>query len=259
MNVNSGNRRVGLLIGFICMSAFIAVFFVEPIAQDSAYHDFADSKEFFGVANFWNVVSNIPFLIVGLMGLSQLKRLNIIPEMGVAYWLLFFGVALVAFGSGYYHLNPSNKTLVWDRLPMTIAFMSLFAVIIAEFVNQQRGSLLLFPLLIAGIASVLFWLVTESQGAGDLRFYALVQFLPIILIPLILLAYPSKFTKVSAYWWLLFAYIVAKVLEYFDEPIYQFFNQQMSGHAIKHVAAAVGMYILLRGFRNRLTTVTTTN
>jgi hypothetical protein len=259
MNVNNKNRSVGMLISLICVSAFVAVFFVEPIAQDSAYHNFADTNEFFGIANFWNVVSNIPFLIVGLMGLAQLKRLNIIPEMGVAYWLLFFGVALVAFGSGYYHLNPNNKTLVWDRLPMTIAFMSLFAVIIAEFVNQQRGSLLLFPLLIAGIASVLFWLVTESQGAGDLRFYALVQFLPIILIPLILFAYPSGFTKVSAYWWLLFAYIVAKLLEYFDGAIYQFFNQQMSGHALKHVAAAVGMYVLLRGFRHRLTTATTKN
>ena len=255
MNVNSGNRSVGLLIGFICVAAFVAVFFVEPIAQDSDYHNFADSKEFFGIANFWNVVSNIPFLIVGLMGLAQLKRLNIIPEMGVAYWLLFFGVALVAFGSGYYHLNPNNQTLVWDRLPMTIAFMSLFAVIIAEFVNQQRGSLLLFPLLIAGIASVLFWLVTESQGVGDLRFYALVQFLPIILIPLILLAYSSEFTKVSAYWWLLFAYIVAKVLEYYDGPIYHLFNQQMSGHAIKHVAAAIGMYVLLRSFRYRSTAI----
>ncbi len=251
MNVNNKNRSVGLLIGLICVSAFVAVFFVEPIAQDFAYHNFADTNEFLGIANFWNVVSNIPFLIVGLMGLAQLKRLNIIPEMGVAYWLLFFGVALVAFGSGYYHLNPNNKTLVWDRLPMTIAFMSLFAVIIAEFVNQQRGSLLLFPLLIAGIASVFFWQWTESKGVGDLRFYALVQFLPIIIIPLILLAYPSKFTNVSAYWWLLFAYIVAKVLEYFDGPIYHLFNQQMSGHAIKHVAAAFGMYVLLRGFRHR--------
>ena len=251
MNVNSKNRSVGLLIGFICVAAFVAVFFVEPIAQDSAYHNFADTKEFFGITNFWNVVSNIPFLIVGLMGLAQLKRLNTIPEMGVAYWLLFFGVALVAFGSGYYHLNPNNKTLVWDRLPMTIAFMSLFAVIVSEFVNQQRGSLLLIPLLIAGIASVVLWSVSESQGVGDLRFYALVQFLPIVLIPLILLAYPAKFTKVSAYWWLLLAYIVAKVLEYFDEPVYHLFNQQMSGHAIKHVAAAVGMYVLLRGFRQR--------
>jgi len=251
MNVNSKNRSAGLVIGFICIAAFVAVFFVEPIAQDSTYHNFADTNEFFGIANFWNVVSNIPFLIVGLMGLAQLKRLNIIPEMGVAYWLLFFGVTLVAFGSGYYHLNPNNQTLVWDRLPMTIAFMSLFAVIIAEFVNQQKGSLLLFPLLIVGIASVFFWQWTESKGAGDLRFYALVQFLPIIIIPLILLAYRPGFTMISAYWWLLLAYILAKVLEYFDSDIYHVFNQQMSGHAIKHVAAAVGMYVLLRGFRHR--------
>jgi len=252
------SRVLGFVIGFICIGAIVAVSLLEPIVQDVSYHNFADSAKYFGIPNFWNVVSNIPFLIVGVMGLQQLKKLVIIPEMGLAYWLLFLGVALVAFGSGYYHLNPNNQTLVWDRLPMTIAFMSLFAVVIAEFINQQRGSLLLLPLLIVGVASVFFWQWTESKGAGDLRLYVLVQFLPIILIPLIIFVYPSKFTKVSAYWWLLLAYVFAKFLEYFDLQIYTFFNQQMSGHAIKHVAAAIGMYVLLRGFTNRVNNLAST-
>ncbi len=241
------NNKTGkVLITLFSLLAIIGMFFVKPIPQDLAYHGFSDGNEILGIPNFWNVMSNLPFLIVGVMGLTQLNRLEIIKEMGVAYWLLFFGVAMVAFGSGYYHLNPSNHTLVWDRLPMTIAFMSLFSIIISEFIDERKGALLLFPLLIVGVASVFYWQVTD-----DLRFYALVQFLPIILIPLILIIYSSKFTKVSGYWWLLLAYVLAKVLEFYDDQIFELLGGLMSGHAIKHVAAAIGMYILLLSYKKR--------
>ena len=39
---------------------------------------------------------------------------------------------MVAIGSSYYHWKPSNSRLVWDRLPMTVGFMSLVAVVISE-------------------------------------------------------------------------------------------------------------------------------
>ena len=240
------NKTGKVLITILSLLAIIGVFFVKPIPQDLAYHGFIDGKEMFGIANFWNVMSNLPFLIVGVMGLQQLNRLEIIKEMGVAYWLLFFGVTMVAFGSGYYHLDPSNHTLVWDRLPMTVAFMSLFSIIISEFVDVRRGALLLFPLLIVGVVSVFYWQVTD-----DLRFYALVQFLPILLIPLMLIIYPSKFTNISGYWWLLLAYVVAKILEYYDTQIFELLGGLMSGHAIKHVAAAIGMYVLLLSYKKR--------
>ncbi|VAW42291.1 Expressed protein precursor, partial [hydrothermal vent metagenome] len=243
---NQKTEKLGkILIPSITIAAIIAMFFIQPIPQDSAYHNFVDGRTILGIANFWNVMSNLPFLLVGVMGLIQLQRLKTIAEMGVAYWLLFFGVALVAFGSGYYHLAPDNHTLVWDRLPMTIAFMSLFAIIIAEFINIQKGRLLLFPLLIVGVLSVFYWQYTEANGAGDLRFYALVQFLPIVLIPIMLLLFPAKFSKVSGYWWLLLAYVIAKFLEYFDTQIFALSANIISGHSIKHMAAAFGMYILL--------------
>ena len=240
------NKTGKILITLISLVAIIGVFFVKPIPQDLAYREFADGQKLLGISNFWNVMSNLPFLIVGLLGLFKLKHLQIIPEMGVAYWTLFFGVAMVAFGSGYYHLDPNNHTLVWDRLPMTIAFVSLFSIIISEFIDEQRGSLFIFPLLVIGIASVFYW-----QWTDDLRFYALVQFLPIVLIPIILLMYPPKFTNVSGYWWLLSAYVLAKILEYYDTQIFNLLGSMMSGHAIKHVSAAIGMYILFRSYRVR--------
>ena len=244
-------KTVSRLILMVSLIALVAVFFIKPIPQDLAYHDFVDQRGFFNVPNFWNVLSNLPFLFIGGLGLVKLNKLKIIEDMGVAYWLFFFAVALVAFGSGYYHLNPSNDTLVWDRLPMTIAFMSLFAIIISEFVNERRGSLLLVPLLIIGIASVFYWQWTEYHGSGDLRFYALVQFLPILIIPLILLLYPARFSHVTGYWWLLLFYVLAKILEYFDGQVYTLSNALISGHSIKHMVAALAVYFLYLSYKKR--------
>lgn len=139
---------------------------------------------------------------------------------------------------------------------MTIAFMSLFSIIISEFISLRTGKTLLFPLLLIGASSVLYWNYTESNGVGDLRFYALVQFLPMLLIPLILILFPSKYKAINGYWWLLGAYIAAKILEYFDTEIYDLLGV-ISGHSLKHVAAALGMYILLVHYERRSITSNT--
>jgi len=238
-------------ITLISIAVIVGVFFIKPIPQDLAYHNFIDNKDMIGIPHFWNVMSNVPFLIVGVMALMQFKKLKIIAEMGIAYRLLFFGIALVAFGSGYYHLNPDNHTLVWDRLPMTIAFMSLFAIIISEFIDARLGAILLFPLILVGVASVFYWQWSELNGMGDLRFYALVQFLPILLIPIMLLMYSSKYSHISGYWWLLLFYVAAKALEYYDSQVFELLGGLLSGHSIKHVAAALGTYMLLLSYKKR--------
>jgi len=245
-------------IGFtlIIVVTFIsvpAIFLQDPIAQDINYHLFRDSKEIFSIQNFWNVLSNLPFLMVGVIGLYQFlvtDSLKIIKENKFAYSLLFFGVTLIAFGSGYYHLWPNNQTLVWDRLPMSIAFMSLFSIVIGEFISIRAGKALLLPLILLGIASVFYWHFSEIQGAGDLRFYALVQFYPMLVIPLILVCFNSRCSKAKAYWWLLVAYVIAKAFEHFDGEIYNMLGF-ISGHSIKHIVAALGLYILFISYLRR--------
>ncbi len=224
-----------------------------PIAQDVSYHLFADTREIWNIRNFWNVVSSIPFVIVGYLGLNKLKhsgKLNILGEMTFAYILLFFGTFLVGFGSGYYHLAPDNQTLVWDRLPMTIAFMALFSIIISEFIAVRSGKALLLPLILVGIFSVVYWHFSEIRGEGDLRLYVLVQFYPMLAIPVILTCFRSTFTHIQAYWWLLLAYIVAKLFEHFDSEIYNVLGF-ISGHSLKHIFAALGMYVLLFFYQKR--------
>ncbi len=247
-------EKIGITaISLISILGVIGVLMLDPIAQDSQYHLFEDQRTIAGIPNFWNVVSNLPFLVVGVVGLYSIFRsqnARIVVDIKTAYILFFVGVSLVAFGSGYYHLWPSNETLVWDRLPMTISFMALFAVIIAEFVSVRVAKLSFWPLIVFGVFSVVYWHITETNGEGDLRLYVLVQFLPMMVIPLILLFFKSKFTNTMGYWLLLCAYIFAKAFEHYDEAIYNFLPF-VSGHSLKHIIAALGVLLLLTSYNNR--------
>lgn len=174
------------IIALICVSAIVGITLVPAIPQDVRYHDFADQRGFLGIPNFADVLSNLPFIIVGILGLWTLRRgtpRGGIEELLLPYRIFFIGVLLTGFGSAYYHWSPNNQTLVWDRLPMTIAFMAFFSALVGESMSLRAGQRLLWPLLISGIASVAWWHFTEQAGRGDLRPYILVQFLPILLIP----------------------------------------------------------------------------
>jgi hypothetical protein len=214
----------------------VVLYTMGPIAQDPAYHHFADTRTILGITNFWNVVSNLPFVLVGLFGLWRLSR-GVAREDRSAYVVICVALILVAFGSGGYHLEPSNASLLWDRLPMTVAFMALFAMLLGERVIPPYRALLLWPLIVVGIAAALYWAWTESSGAGDLRPYALVQFLPIVLMPLILCLYAPRRLGNGWLWSAIGGYAVAKLLESFDAQI-GLGTGGMSGHALKHLAAA---------------------
>lgn len=247
-------KRVGFVLMSIVGITLLSVLINKnAIPQDTSYHHFSDSHPLWGIPNIWNVFSNLPFLFVGLLGLYKLlltDYLKIESQNKIAYVLLYLGVALVAFGSGYYHLWPNNSTLLWDRLPMTIAFMGLFSIVVTEFISTKAGKIILLPLILLGLFSVIYWHVTEANGAGDLRFYILVQFFPMIAIPIILLSFSSRFTHASTYGWLILAYFIAKLFEYFDVQIHEILTV-ISGHSLKHIVAAIGLYILLRGYEKR--------
>lgn len=240
--------RLLVLFGVTAVAAAV-IFRLDPIPQDPAYHRFADSRSFLGISNFLDVASNLPFLVVGLMGLARLRRAVRPGEVG-AWLCLFLGMALTAFGSAWYHLAPSNATLVWDRLPMTLGFMGFFAGIVGERISQRAYRLLLWPLVGIGVASVLFWYAGEVQGRGDLRLYALVQFFPLLLIPLIMALYRPRYTHGGAIFLALGFYTAAKAFEHFDHQIF-IASGFVSGHTLKHLAAAVGCWVLVRMFSVR--------
>ena len=238
----------------LAIAATIAVFvFSDAIPQDPAYHNFSDTRTLFGVRNFCNVASNLPFLIVGLAGLVYVYRYAdqvCVAGLHTAYSVFFAGIFLTAFGSAYYHLAPGNAALTWDRLPMTIGFAGLVSIVAGEYFSARGARMLLVPLLLAGFASVEYWAFTEARGAGDLRPYAIVQFLPMLLIPVVLLTHKPLLGEARYFWWMIGFYFLAKFFEHFDATVFNL-GHIISGHSIKHLVAAMTPAVFLYALSRR--------
>jgi surface polysaccharide O-acyltransferase-like enzyme len=214
-----------------------------PIAQDPAYHRFADRRTWFGVPNFWNVLSNLPFVLVGSFGLARLQWSESFPARS-ATLVFCVGVWCVGLGSAYYHQAPSTASLVWDRLPMTVAFMALFSMVVGDRISERFGSLMLWPSVLTGAASVAYWYWSELQGRGDLRAYGLVQFLPMLLIASMLILFKNGQIRAGWMWLSLATYGLAKVAEHFDGEIYAV-SGIWSGHSFKHLLASLAVLCAL--------------
>ena len=240
--------KAAVLVLFTLLALGGLLTFVDRVPQWPEYHDFADDRIFLGIPNAHNVISNLGFLIVGAWGsLFVLSRSGkaVTGGLNAAYLVFLVGVLLTALGSAYYHYQPDNLTLVWDRLPMTVMFMGLFVTVTGELISPRVAMGLLLPLLAAGVASVMWWAWTESVGAGDLRFYGLVQFLPFALILLMLIMYPAPRHFVAFLVGLILLYGLAKLCEMFDHEIYQALGGAVGGHALKHLAGAAATACVL--------------
>jgi hypothetical protein len=241
------HTRPGTLVA-ISLLAILAAFAGKPLPQDPAYHDFADQRSWLAVNNAANVLSNLPFLLTGIAGLLALRAGRIAPDSRYCLAVFFAGITGTAFGSAWYHFQPDNDSLFWDRLPMTLAFMGLFACTLAEYVSGSLGRRLLVPLLLAGLLSVVYWAWSAANGGGDLRWYFLVQFLPILLIPLILWLYRGESDWTATLIGMLVLYALAKLCEELDSVIYAA-GELVSGHTLKHLLAAVAAWLPVQHVR----------
>jgi hypothetical protein len=154
-----------------------------------------------------------------------------VERRGVAEWTLFLGVFLTSIGSSVYHWHPSNATLPWDRLGMAIAFMALLAILIRAplvWLAAFEGF---------GIASVIV-----SGLYDDLRLYGVAQYFPV----LVLLIFIEGWLWAAGA-----AYAIAKLCEQFDRQIFDALQHTVSGHTLKHLFAAAGIYFIWRWLRSR--------
>lgn len=184
------------------------------------------------IPNFANVISNIPFALVGIYGLLYGQNNSI-------GWLGFNIASIGVFlGSSYYHWNPNNSTLVWDRIPMTLCTTSITYEIfrLYDFPLHPNDLNLWW---VVGIYSVIYWNLT-----GDLRLYAFVQYYPILFIILLMIfdEDPYNLNK-STLAISIGVYVFARICEYFDHTLYRY--TPLSGHVWKHLLCAYAMYILI--------------
>ena len=236
--------RLFLFLGLTLAAAGVALA-MPRLAQPQWYHAFADQRPLLGIPHALNVLSNLPFVLVGVAGLVFVVRCPATPQgpfvRTTERWplvVLFAGITLTGFGSAYYHADPNNARLLWDRLPLAVAFMALFAIILSERLNLKNSALLVIALVLLGGGSVLYWHLSEAQGTGDLRPYLFVQLYPLVAVPLLLLLFPPRYTHTVDLWAALLCYVLAKALELLDAPIYAQ-GQLVSGHTLKHLVAGL--------------------
>jgi len=229
-----------IIVG-IKVLAVAAALLIPAMPQPVAYHDFSDHREMFGIHNFLDVASNGAFLIVGVWGLSLALGRRAQFEFTLERWpyvIFFLGVTLTAAGSAYYHVAPDNETLFWDRLPMTIAFMGLVCSQIVDRISIRAGLALLVPMLMLGAASVIYWRVTERAGSGNVVPYGVLQGYSVVVLLLLAVLKPSRYTHGKLLYWVFAWYVLSKLLETYDAQVLAW-SHAVSGHTLKHVAAAI--------------------
>jgi len=237
MAASPGRWRIGLLAG-VTTAAFVVAALAPPLPQDPEYHAFADHRSILGVANGLNVISNVGFLLAGLWAFAHVARSALIGWERAAGLVFAVGLVLTGLGSAWYHSAPSNATLVWDRLPLSVLFPTVFAVVIADRASVAAGRALLGPLVLGAAASVIYWHLTD-----DLRPYALAQFLPMLLIPLMLALLPGRRPAAPLVAGVAI-YVVAKIVEVGDHAIFAL-GALVSGHTLKHVFAALASVLIV--------------
>ncbi|MDX1485111.1 MAG: ceramidase domain-containing protein [Alphaproteobacteria bacterium] len=235
-----------ILLIILPVAAVVAAIALGPLPQAPEYHRFADARSLLGIPNFTNVATNAAFLLAGGLGLNLCLR-RPVPGAVLAWMVFFAGFVLVAFGSAYYHLDPGNRGLVFDRLAMAIAFAGAYVALIGDHVAPRAERVLLGPALVLGLASVLYW-----GWVDDLAFYFAVQG-TVFLSALVILSccrFPAGQKRFLL--WAGAAYALAVVFEQLDRPVFAWSGGAVGGHALKHLAAAASAYVIYRMLRARL-------
>jgi len=237
-----------VVVLFVIGAAVVVTATLKPFSQPLSYHDFADARPMLGIPRAFDVLSNIPFVFVGIIGLYLClvrRPPQLEAEVMLAYATLFAGLLLTGFGSAYYHLAPDNQRLVWDRLPMTLVMAGFFSVVLLDRVTTTAAAWCLPLLTVLGLGSVLQWWWSELRAHGDLRWYLLFQTLVILVGVLLLVLFrPVKAEGTRALVIAVAANIAAKIFEMLDKPIYQI-GGVVSGHTLKHLSAGLGFVPLL--------------
>ncbi len=240
---------LGLLVLLLALAGLIG-----PIPQPADYHAFADQVRRLGVPHAADVLSNIVFALVALYGWQRLAIHRFDQRLRLAwpgYALFLTGLFLTAAGSAYYHLAPDNARLVWDRLPIALASAGLLAGAYGDALRRDSATPALILALYA-IGSVLWWYRGELLGNGDLRPYLLLQFLPLLLIPLWQRIYGVCALERRRFGLAFGAYVLAKAAEHYDHEIAEVLGGALTGHTLKHLLAGLATWGIVRALIMRL-------
>ena len=228
------SRSEGGCLALVALAIVVAIA-APPIAQDAAYHAFADQRAILGVPRGADVLSSLAFLAVALAAIARLAspaRPRFSRSTEASLWMLATGLALTAVGSAAYHLDPRDATLAWDRMPMTIAFAGVFGIAVSQRVSGRIAGWTMPLVALLGVASVFYW-----RASGNLAPYVVLQFGGALALVVFAMLVPRR-SDPFPWWWVIGWYAIAKAFESADAAVFAMTGGHVAGHAIKHLAAA---------------------
>lgn len=250
---SSKSRPLRLLLGF-GLTLGLLLYCLSPLYSFGDYGAvirFADTRSWLGIESFSDVLSNIGFIFIGFWGIAvSLKGLHSQIQIDRTHdWalalMLFISIFLTGLGSGYFHLNPSNQTLIWDRLPMVMGFSALVGLLVSDRFTRATGRAAFFAMILMGAASIFFWI--ESQSATS---YSVLQAATILICLGLPIFFPVGRIPNRAIYLAVGTYAIAKIFELGDALIFQA-TGLVGGHALKHLMAALAMLFILKGLNQK--------
>lgn len=236
-NVNTAR----LLIASVLIFALgAALQFIWPLTQPASYHHFADQRSIGMLRNAADVLSNVAILAAGLLNLGWVVRhASRQPSQFPGMVAVAAGLILTAFGSAYYHFAPSDSTLVWDRLPMTIVFAGILAMLWTSVTGLRVNWVQVAILVTVSVGTIGYWLAFNSLWPyAELQFGGLALIVGMTLI--------GKVDAPLGWGMVIGFYALAKVFETFDWQIWDLTGHLFAGHALKHIASGLaGASIML--------------
>lgn len=207
-------------------------------------HPFVDARTLWAVPNAMDVLSNAPLSLAGLIGLLALRGRALPGATQAALRVFFAGLLLTGFASALYHWAPDAAGLVADRLGMAVTFAGALALTVAERVGQAPARLVL---VLTGLAAALSAVLPFTHG--NVLPWAVVQFGGVALIGWAALQRPvpgAIGVRIGA---LIAWYALAKALELGDAAVFHTTGEWVSGHSLKHLAAALAAWPVLAALR----------
>ena len=249
----SALSRVTLLAAFALLAPLVMGWLLPVFGQPQSFHEYADQRVWLGLPHTADVLSNLPFLVVGALGFYfvsggwRATNHSAFSDQRAAwpYALLFAGIVLTSFGSAWYHARPNDATLLWDRLPMALGFAGLVAGTLLDRAPQRTGQWLL-AFAAVGAGTVLYW-----HASGNLVPYLVMQ-VSFITSTLIATAWIRPlYTHAKRIYAATGLYLIAVIFERLDHQVYGLLGGWVSGHTLKHLFACAAIAVVLSMLRAR--------
>ena len=250
---SSSTSRVILVALCALLAPWALAWLLPPFAQPQSFHDYADQRALLGVPHATDVLSNLPFLAIGTLGLHfvlhswRTRNPAAFSEQRATwpYVLLFAGIVLTAFGSAWYHAQPSDGTLLWDRLPMALGFAGLVSGTLVDRAPQRIAQWML-AFAGMGAGTVLYW-----HASGNLVPYLTMQ-VSFIAATLVATAWIRPlYTHGKSIYAATGLYLIAVIFERLDHQVYGVLGGWVSGHTLKHLFACAAIAVVLWMLRTR--------